>query len=84
MKTEATILMTQLALPSGEKVPAWVVSAVEPEQTEEDRVVFTGPHGSERATEYARSRYAKVHYRVHALPGKIGVEVMPLRGQMQG
>lgn len=77
----AEVSTTNLMRPDGTKVPGWVVTAYErgPEQ-EPDRVVFSGPNGSARATEYARARYERVNYRMHAETGRIGGAVQPLRG----
>lgn len=75
----AEIATTNLTRPDRTVAPGWVVTAYEngPDQ-EPDRVVFSGPHGSARATEYARGRYARVNYRITADPGRIGAPVSSL------
>lgn len=76
----AEIATTTLTRPDGSKVDGWVLTAHEsgPDQPP-DQVVFSGPHGSERATQYARERYERVNYRMHADPGKIQTPFSPTR-----
>lgn len=63
----ATVAQKQLQTPEGETVQAWVVSAIE--DGGPAMVVFTGFQASERATDYARARYAPLHFTVLAEMG---------------
>lgn len=80
LDVHAEIATTELMRPDGTKVPGWVVTAYEQEGVlEPERVVFSGPHGAERAAEYARARYARIGFRMHADPGRMGGAIQPLR-----
>lgn len=75
----ATCTTCDVAGPDGTK-PAHMVIALEPGSDQPDQVIFSGPHGADRAVEYARARYTSVEFRIVCDPGRIGLSGNGMRG----
>lgn len=71
-RVPAEIAQRHVKTPDGDESECFVVTAIEPEG--KATAIFSGYGANERATEFARERYAPVHFRLLAETGHFGLK----------